>query len=55
MKKVLIGLCIVAVLLVCSCATGEGRNSQKGGTIEVISGGAVAGQAAVGGHTGGTR
>ncbi len=55
MKKALIGLCIVAVFLVCSCATEEGRNTQKGGTIEVIGGGAVAGQAAVGGHTGATR
>jgi hypothetical protein len=45
MEEALIGLCIVAVLLVCSCAAEEGHNTQEVGTIEVIGGGAVAGQA----------
>ena len=51
MKKAFIGLSIAAVLLVCSCATREGRNTQKGADIEVTVGGAVSGQA-VGSHTG---
>jgi hypothetical protein len=53
MKKAFIGLCIAAVLLVCSCATENGRNSQNGVSIEAV-GGVVSGQA-VGGHTGGAR
>jgi hypothetical protein len=54
MKKAFVGLCIVVVLLVCSCATEEGYNRQKGPPIEVIGGGAVAVQA-VGGRTGAAR
>jgi hypothetical protein len=54
MKKAFVGLCIVAVLLVCSCATEGGRTAQNGGPIEVIGCGAVSGQA-VGGHTGAAR
>ena len=52
MKKAFVGLSIVAVLLVCSCATEGGHGAQRGGNIEIIGGGAVSGQA-VGSHTSG--
>ncbi len=51
--KVLVGLCIIAALLLCSCATEGGRDTQNGVTIEAI-GGSVSGQAGVG-HAGASR
>lgn len=51
--KALIGICIISAFFVCSCATDEGYNTHKGAVIGAI-GGALAGQALGGGHTGST-
>ncbi len=53
MKKAFIGLSIAALLLMCSCATEDGRNTGSGVGIESI-GGVVSGQAVVG-HARATR